>query len=59
MGMIIHVGFGDCFKVAMSQETDSPLCGVEGTYQISSENAMRVMRSNKESNVWKLLYTIP
>ncbi|KAI9601658.1 hypothetical protein H4Q26_001491 [Puccinia striiformis f. sp. tritici PST-130] len=63
-GMIIHVDFGDCFEVAMTREKwpekipfrltrmlvqAMEISGVEGTYRITSENTMRVMRSNKES----------
>ncbi|KAI8458016.1 atypical/PIKK/FRAP protein kinase [Phakopsora pachyrhizi] len=63
-GMIIHVDFGDCFEVAMTREKwpekipfrltrmlvqAMEISGVEGTFRITSENTMRVMRSNKES----------
>lgn len=63
-GMIIHVDFGDCFEVAMTREKwpekipfrltrmlvqAMEISGVEGTFRITGENTMRVMRSNKES----------
>ncbi|KAK2930297.1 hypothetical protein FoTM2_010638 [Fusarium oxysporum f. sp. vasinfectum] len=38
-GKIIHIDFGDCFEVS----------NIEGSFRITCENVMRVLRDNKES----------
>ncbi|KAM0752153.1 FAT-domain-containing protein [Meredithblackwellia eburnea MCA 4105] len=63
-GRIIHVDFGDCFEVAMQREkhpekvpfrltrmltSAMEASGVEGTFKITAQNTMRVLRENKES----------
>ncbi|KAL8292423.1 hypothetical protein RQP46_001035 [Phenoliferia psychrophenolica] len=63
-GRIIHVDFGDCFEVAMQREkhpekvpfrltrmltSAMEASGVEGTFKITAQNTMRVLRDNKES----------
>ncbi|KAK4703758.1 serine/threonine-protein kinase mTOR, partial [Phenoliferia sp. Uapishka_3] len=63
-GRIIHVDFGDCFEVAMQREkhpekvpfrltrmltSAMEASGVEGTFKITAQHTMRVLRDNKES----------
>ena len=63
-GKIIHVDFGDCFEVSMKREKFPEkvpfrltrmlikaleIGGIEGTFRITCENVMRVMRENKDS----------
>jgi len=63
-GMIIHIDFGDCFEVAMHREkypekipfrltrmliNAMEVSGIEGTFRLTCENVMRVLRENKES----------
>lgn len=63
-GRIIHIDFGDCFEVAMHREKypervpfrltrmltfAMEVSNIDGSYKISSEAVMRVIRDNKES----------
>src|SRR6185437_13834181 len=63
-GKIIHIDFGDCFEVAMKREKFPErvpfrltrmfikaleVSGIEGTFRITCENVMRVLRANKDS----------
>jgi len=63
-GNIIHIDFGDCFEVAMQREKypekipfrltrmlihAMEVSGIEGTFRITCERVMRVLRENKES----------
>ena len=63
-GRIVHVDFGDCFEVAMQREKHPEkvpfrltrmltqameVGGIEGTFKITCQHTMRVMRENKES----------
>jgi FKBP12-rapamycin complex-associated protein len=63
-GKIIHIDFGDCFEVAMKREKFPErvpfrltrmlikaleVSGIEGTYRMTCENVMRVLRMNKDS----------
>ncbi|KAG9248794.1 armadillo-type protein [Calycina marina] len=63
-GKIIHIDFGDCFEVAMHREKfpervpfrltrmltyAMEVSNIEGSFRITCENVMRVMRDNKES----------
>ncbi|KAG9238765.1 armadillo-type protein [Amylocarpus encephaloides] len=63
-GKIIHIDFGDCFEVAMHREKypervpfrltrmltyAMEVGNVEGSFRITCENVMRVLRDNKES----------
>ncbi|CAB40167.2 TORC1 serine/threonine protein kinase Tor2 [Schizosaccharomyces pombe] len=63
-GNIIHIDFGDCFEVAMHREkfpekipfrltrmlvNAMEVSGIEGTFRITCEHVMRVLRTNKES----------
>jgi len=63
-GMIIHIDFGDCFEVAMHREKypervpfrltrmltyAMEVSNIEGSFRITCENVMRVLRENKES----------
>lgn len=63
-GAVVHVDFGDCFEVAMVREKypervpfrltrmliqAMEVSGIEGTFRITCENSMRVLRANKES----------
>lgn len=63
-GMIIHIDFGDCFEVAMHREKypervpfrltrmltfAMEVSNIEGSYRITCEAVMRVIRENKES----------
>ncbi|BGP07821.1 phosphatidylinositol kinase-related protein kinase tor1 [Rhodotorula toruloides] len=63
-GKIIHVDFGDCFEVAMQREkhpekvpfrltrmltSAMEVSGIEGTFKITCQHTMRVLRENKES----------
>ena len=65
-GKIIHIDFGDCFEVAMKREKYPEkvpfrltrmlikaleVSGIEGTFRITCENVMRVLRANKDSLV--------
>ncbi|KAI9736363.1 MAG: phosphatidylinositol kinase- protein kinase tor1 [Cirrosporium novae-zelandiae] len=63
-GKIIHIDFGDCFEVAMHREKypervpfrltrmltyAMEVSNIEGSYRITCEAVMRVLRENKES----------
>ncbi|KAK5075469.1 phosphatidylinositol kinase-related protein kinase tor1 [Lithohypha guttulata] len=63
-GKIIHIDFGDCFEVAMHREKypervpfrltrmltfAMEVSNIEGSFRITCENVMRVIRENKES----------
>ena len=63
-GKILHIDFGDCFEVAMTREkfpekipfrltrmliNAMEVTGIEGTYRITCEKVMRVLRHNKDS----------
>jgi FKBP12-rapamycin complex-associated protein len=63
-GKIIHIDFGDCFEVAMHREKypervpfrltrmltyAMEVSNIEGSYRITCEHVMRVLRQNKES----------
>ena len=63
-GRVIHIDFGDCFEVAMKRDKFPEkvpfrltrmlikaleIGGIEGTFRITCENVMRVMRENKDS----------
>ncbi|EPZ33264.1 phosphatidylinositol kinase Tor2 [Rozella allomycis CSF55] len=63
-GKIIHIDFGDCFEVAMHRDkfpekipfrltrmlsNAMEVSGIEGSFRITCENVMRVLRSNKDS----------
>ncbi|KAL1921057.1 uncharacterized protein VTP21DRAFT_11692 [Calcarisporiella thermophila] len=63
-GRVVHIDFGDCFEVAMNREklpervpfrltrmlvNAMEVSGIEGSYRITSEHVMRVLRENKES----------
>lgn len=63
-GKIVHIDFGDCFEVAMHREKypervpfrltrmltfAMEISNIEGSYRITCEAVMRVIRENKES----------
>ncbi|QPG75762.1 hypothetical protein FOA43_003122 [Brettanomyces nanus] len=63
-GKVVHIDFGDCFESAILREKypekvpfrltrmlsyAMEVSGIEGSFRISSENVMRVLRDNKES----------
>eukprot|EP01125_Pyxidicula_operculata_P006159 TRINITY_DN2146_c0_g2_i1.p1 TRINITY_DN2146_c0_g2~~TRINITY_DN2146_c0_g2_i1.p1 ORF type:complete len:2397 (-),score=492.72 TRINITY_DN2146_c0_g2_i1:292-6513(-) len=63
-GKVIHIDFGDCFEVAMLREKFAErvpfrltrmlvnameVSGIRGTFKITCQNVMRVLRENKES----------
>ena len=63
-GKVVHIDFGDCFEVAMHREKypervpfrltrmltyAMEVSNIDGTYKISSQAVMRVIRDNKES----------
>ncbi|ROV89439.1 hypothetical protein VMCG_10211 [Cytospora schulzeri] len=63
-GKIIHIDFGDCFEVAMKREKypervpfrltrmltyAMEVSNIEGSFRITCEHVMRVLRDNKES----------
>lgn len=63
-GKAIHIDFGDCFEVAMNREkfpekipfrltrmltNAMEVSGIEGSFRITCEHVMRVLRDNKES----------
>lgn len=65
-GSIMHVDFGDCFEVAMNRAKypekvpfrltrmlvkAMEVCGIEGTFRITCEKVMMVMRSNADRYV--------
>lgn len=63
-GKVVHIDFGDCFEVAMQRDkypekipfrltrmltNAMEVSGIEGSFRITCENVMRVLRENKES----------
>lgn len=63
-GRVVHIDFGDCFEVAMTRDKfpervpfrltrmlvkAMEVSGVEGSYRITAEHTMRVLRQNKDS----------
>ena len=63
-GRVVHIDFGDCFEVAMQRDkfpekvpfrltrmlvNAMEVSGVEGSFRITSEHTMRVLRENKDS----------
>ncbi|KAL9635499.1 MAG: hypothetical protein Q9164_003418, partial [Protoblastenia rupestris] len=63
-GQVVHIDFGDCFEVAMHREKypervpfrltrmltyAMEVSNIDGSYKISCEAVMRVIRDNKES----------
>lgn len=63
-GEVIHIDFGDCFEAAMLREKypekvpfrltrmlnyAMEVSGIEGSFRITCEHVMRVLRDNKES----------
>jgi FKBP12-rapamycin complex-associated protein len=63
-GKVIHIDFGDCFEVAMLREkfaekvpfrltrmlvSAMEVAGIRGTFTVTCESVMRVLRDNKES----------
>lgn len=63
-GKVIHIDFGDCFEAAILRDkfpekvpfrltrmltNAMEVSGVEGSFRITCENIMRVLRDNKES----------
>ena len=63
-GKIIHIDFGDCFEVAMKRDKFPErvpfrltrmlikaleVSGIEGTFRITCENVMKILRDNKDS----------
>ncbi|KAI9673478.1 MAG: phosphatidylinositol kinase- protein kinase tor1 [Caeruleum heppii] len=63
-GKVIHIDFGDCFEIAMVREKypervpfrltrmltyAMEVSNIEGSFRITCENVMRVLRDNKES----------
>jgi FKBP12-rapamycin complex-associated protein len=62
-GKVVHIDFGDCFEVAMHREkfperipfrltrmliSAMEVCGIEGSFKVTSEITMKVLRNNKE-----------
>lgn len=63
-GKIVHIDFGDCFEVAQQREkfpervpfrltrmlvNAMEISGIEGTFRITCEKTMQVLRENKDS----------
>ena len=63
-GKVLHIDFGDCFEVAMKRDKFPEkvpfrltrmlikaleIGGIEGSFRITCENVMRVIRENKDS----------
>jgi FKBP12-rapamycin complex-associated protein len=63
-GKLLHIDFGDCFEVAMHRDkfpekipfrltrmlmNAMEVSGIEGTFRMTCENVMRVLRENKGS----------
>uniref|UniRef100_A0ACD5YBT4 Uncharacterized protein n=1 Tax=Avena sativa TaxID=4498 RepID=A0ACD5YBT4_AVESA len=63
-GKIVHIDFGDCFEASMNREKfpekvpfrltrmlvkAMEVSGIEGTFRITCENVMQVLRTNKDS----------
>ena len=84
-GRVLHIDFGDCFEVAMQREkfpekvpfrltrmlvNAMEVSGIEGSYRLTCEKVMSVLRENRDSLVatleafvhdplisWRLLHT--
>ncbi|OMJ20268.1 Target of rapamycin [Smittium culicis] len=63
-GKVVHIDFGDCFEVAITREkfpetvpfrltrmlvNAMELNGIQGSFKITTQHTMRVLRSNKDS----------
>lgn len=63
-GALVHIDFGDCFEIAMKREKypekvpfrltrmlvkAMEITGVEGSYRITCEHVLRVLRQNRDS----------
>lgn len=63
-GKVVHIDFGDCFEIAMQREkfpekvpfrltrmlvNAMEVSGIEGSFKITCQHVMRVVRDNKES----------
>ena len=63
-GNVVHIDFGDCFEVAMNRDkfpekipfrltrmliNAMEVSGIEGTFRITCERVMKVLRENKDS----------
>ncbi|XP_020699146.1 serine/threonine-protein kinase TOR isoform X1 [Dendrobium catenatum] len=63
-GKILHIDFGDCFEASMNREKfpekvpfrltrmlvkAMEVSGIEGTFRLTCENVMQVLRTNKDS----------
>ena len=63
-GEIIHIDFGDCFEIACHRPKfpekvpfrltrmlikSMEIGGIQGTFKVTAENTMRVLRDNRES----------
>ena len=63
-GKVVHIDFGDCFEAAILREKypervpfrltrmlnyAMEVSGIEGSFRITCEHVMRVLRDNKES----------
>lgn len=63
-GRVIHIDFGDCFEITATREKFPEIVpfrltrmltkcmeksGIEGTYRVTCERVMRVLRDNKDS----------
>ncbi|PWN54196.1 putative TOR1-1-phosphatidylinositol 3-kinase [Violaceomyces palustris] len=63
-GQIVHIDFGDCFEIACNRPkfpekvpfrltrmlvNAMEVGGIKGTFKVTAENTMRVLRDNKES----------
>jgi len=63
-GKVLHIDFGDCFEVAMHREkfpekipfrltrmliNAMEISGIEGTFRLTCESVMQMLRENKES----------
>merc|ERR1719421_2423568 len=62
-GKIVHIDFGDCFEVAMRRDkypervpfrltrmlrNAMEVSGIEGTFRLTCESVMKVLRENKQ-----------
>jgi len=65
-GKVLHIDFGDCFEVAMQRDkfpetipfrltrmlvNAMEISGVEGTFRLTCEKVMTVLRENKDTLV--------
>ena len=63
-GKVLHIDFGDCFEVAMHRDkfpetipfrltrmliNAMEISGIEGTFRLTCEKVMTVLRENKDS----------